>query len=433
MNFISRKSSLIFMGLIIMSVSEDIGPLASHCVVTYNNSFYIFGGTIGCETFASTNFFHKATPPFSQAKISWEPLSTINVKSVTDPGCIVDETRGLLFVLGGANKQINSTSPGLQVYDFNTQIWNEPQYSQNFIPPDLINDGWGPRAVWVQPGLMFIWGASSIIQGSYLLDIKYTPWQWTVLSDNKSNIVVPTKDSAVVAIKGNAFIFGGFHMSDNKSISNTLYIHSPKYGFLTPQFHLPVPFNDGVVGVWNDKLSIIMLDASEPIMGVANFDLKTFQFNVTYAPNITNITTTRSRGHGAQFSWSDSVFIYGGTGNYCGQPILDTWVVYNMSSQTWETTFNDIKHTNIISNNLTLPKVNGLDINNEVTVVQQSTSAATSVNNKILIIILSSTIAILLIVFTVIFIHMKRIINQYKEFYPMIEHSEISATRVVNI
>ncbi|KAF0562496.1 hypothetical protein F8M41_000004 [Gigaspora margarita] len=361
--------------------------------------------------------------------------------TLCDPGCIVDETRGLLFVLGGANKQINSTAPGLQVYDFKTQIWNEPQYSQNFIPPDLINDGWGPRAVWLQPGLMFIWGASSTTQGSYLLDIKYTPWQWTVLSDNKSNIVVPTKRAGVVAIKGNAFIFGGSHMSD-KSISNTLYIHSPKYGFLIPQFHLPVSFNDGVVGVWNDKLSIIMLDASEPIMGVANFDLKTFQFNVTYAPNLTNITTTRNRGHGAQFSWSDSVFIYGGTGNYCGQPILDTWVVYNMSSQTWETTFNDIKRTNIISDNLTLPKVNGLDINNEVTVVQhstsavpQSTNAATSDNNKILTIILSSIIAILLIVFTVIFLYMKRIINQYKkyDFYPMVEHSEISATRVVNI
>ncbi|RIB02056.1 hypothetical protein C2G38_920158 [Gigaspora rosea] len=217
-------------------------------------------------------------------------------------------------------------------------------------------------------------------------------------------------------------------MSD-KSISNILYIHSPKYGIMTPQFHLPVPFNDVVVGVWNDKLSIIMLEASEPIMGVANFDLKTFQFNDLHTKYY-KITTTR---HGAQFSWSDSVFIYGGTGNYCGQPILDTWVVYNMSSQTWETTFNDIKHTNIISNNLTPPKVNGLDINNEVTVVQQPTSAATSANNKILTIILSSIIAILLIIFTVVFIYMKRIINQYKEydFYPMVEHSEISATRVV--
>ncbi|CAG8804065.1 18220_t:CDS:2, partial [Gigaspora rosea] len=138
--------------------------------------------------------------------------------------------------------------------------------------------------------------------------------------------------------------------------------------------------------------------------------------------------------HGAQFSWSDSVFIYGGTGNYCSQPILDTWVVYNMSSQTWEITFNDIKHTKILSDNLTLPKVNGLDINNDV---QQSTSAATSAgaanghHSNILTIILSSIIAILLIVFTVIIIYMKRIINQFKEYdiYPMVEPSEISATR----
>ncbi|KAF0562499.1 hypothetical protein F8M41_000007 [Gigaspora margarita] len=446
MKFISRKSFLIFMGLIIMSVSEDIGPLASHCVVTYNDSFYIFGGVIGCETFALTNFFHQATPPFTQAKISWKPLSTINVMSVTDPGCIVDETRGLLFVLGGANRKINSTNPGIQVYNFNTQIWNEPQFSQNnFIPPDLITVGWGPRAVWLQPGIMFIWGAGSTAQFSYLLDITFTPWQWTVVSNNKSDID-PTKNAGVVAIKGNVFVFGGF-MND-KSITNTLYIYSPKYGFITPQFKSPVPFNDGVVGVWNDKLSIIMLDAGTSIMEVVNFDLKTFEFGKVSPPQFItkNITTTRNRGHGAQFSWSDSVFIYGGTGNYCSDPILNTWVVYNMSSQTWETTFNDIKYTSIISDNLTLPKVSGLDINNEVTGVQQSASAvphstsaaasvATFANNNILIIILSSVIGVLLIVFTMIFIYMKRIINQYKEYdsYPMVGNSEISAASVVNI
>lgn len=418
-----------------MSASEDIGPLASHCVVTYKNSFYIFGGTIGCSTWASTNFFHYATPPFSQGKISWQPLSTTNVKSVTDPGCIVDESRGLLFVLGGKD-QINSTSPGLQVYDFNTQIWNDPKYSQYFIPRELINDNWGPRAVWLQPGLMFMWGANSTTQGSYLLNTNFTPWQWTVLSDNKSYIA-PTKDAGVVAIKGNAFIFGGFHENDF-SINQTQYIYSPKYGFMTPQFQLPTPFNDGVIGVWNNKLSIIMMDTGGNVMQVVNFDLKTFQFeNVISAPFNQNITTTRNRGHGAQFSWSDSVFIYGGTTGYCSQPILDTWVVYNMSSQTWNTAFNDIKYTNMISNDLSLPKVNGLDINNEDTAVQQSTNTVpqlTSANREILIIIiiiLSSIIVILLIVFIVIFRRMKRMMNRYKEsdIHPMLEKS---ATRVVN-
>ncbi|KAF0562502.1 hypothetical protein F8M41_000010 [Gigaspora margarita] len=416
-----------------MAASEDIGPLASHCVVTYKNSFYIFGGTIGCNTWASTNFFHYATPPFSQGKISWQPLSTTNVKSVTDPGCIVDETRGLLFVLGGKNQQINSTSPGLQVYDFNTQIWNDPKYSQNFIPRDLINDNWGPRAVWLQPGLMFMWGANSTTQGSYLLDINVTPWQWTILSDSKNNIV-PTKSAGVVAIKGNAFIFGGFHEFDSSSINQTLYIYSPKYGFMTPKFQLPVPFNDGVIGVWNNKLSIIMMDTFGAVMEVVNFDLKTFQFeNVISAPFSQTITTKRNRGYGAQFSWSDSVFIYGGTAGYCSQPILDTWVVYNMSSQTWERTFNDTKHKNIVSDDLTLPKVDDHDIDNEDTAVPQSTSD----NSKILIIIiiiLSSIFVISLILFTVVFICMKRMINRYKESdnHPMLDHSEKSATRVVS-
>ncbi|CAG8496047.1 3247_t:CDS:2 [Dentiscutata heterogama] len=357
-----------------MSAPEDIGPLASHCLVTYKNSLYIFGGTIGCNSFAVTNFFHYATPPFSQGKISWQPLSTQNVKSVTDSGCIVDETRGLLFVIGGKD-YLNNTLPGIQVYDFNTQRWNDPQYSQNFIPNDLTTDFWGPRAVWLQPGLMFMWGANSTIQGSYLLDINVNPWQWTVLSDNKSNIV-PTKSAGVVSVKGNSFIFGGFHEKDN-SINQTTYIYSPKYGFMIPQFQLPVPFNSGVIGVWNNKLSIIMMDTGGGIMEVVNFDLKTFQFdNVISAPFIQNLTITRNRGYGAQFQWSDSVFIYGGTAGYCSQPILDTWIAYNMSSQKWETTFNDIKSTNIISNDLSLPKINGLDINNEDSVVTYSTSAS---------------------------------------------------------
>ncbi|CAG8494953.1 11125_t:CDS:2, partial [Dentiscutata heterogama] len=300
-----------------------------------------------CNSFALTNFFHYATPPFSQGKISWQPLSTQNVKSVTDPGCIVDETRGLFFVIGGRD-YLNNTSPGLQVYDFNTQRWNDSQYTQNFIPSDLTTDFWGPRVAWLQPGLMFMWGANMTAQGAYLLDINVNPWQWT------SNIV-PTKCAGIVTVKGNAFIFGGFHEKDF-SISQNTYIYSPKYGFMIPQFQLPVPFNDGVIGVLNNKLSIIMMNTGGDVMEVVNFGLKTFQFdNVISASFIQNLTTTRNRGYGAQYQWSDSVFIYGGTAGYCrNQSLLDTWISYNMSSQKWETTFNDIKITNIISDDLSM-------------------------------------------------------------------------------
>ncbi|CAG8803436.1 2028_t:CDS:1, partial [Gigaspora rosea] len=71
--------------------------------------------------------------------------------------------------------------------------------------------------------------------------------------------------AAVVAIKGNAFIFGGFIRSD-MSINKNQYIYSPNHGFITPQYRLPTPFNDGVVGVWNDKLSIIMMDTGKNVM-----------------------------------------------------------------------------------------------------------------------------------------------------------------------
>ncbi|CAG8579248.1 5083_t:CDS:2 [Cetraspora pellucida] len=388
-----------------MSTPEDIGPLVSHCLVTYKNSIYIFGGTIGCSKFALTNFFHYATPPFSQGKILWQPLSTENVKSVTDAGCIVDETRGLLFVIGGRD-YLNNTCPGIQVYDFNIQRWNDPQYSQSFTPTDFLTDWWGPRAAWLQPGLMFMWGANSTTQGSYLLDINVNPWQWTILSDNKKY----------------------------NSINPTTYIYSPKYGFMIPQFQLPIPFNDGVVGVWDDKLNIIMMDTRGTVMQVVNFDLKTFKFdNVISAPFIQNITTTRNRGYGAQFSWSDSIFIYGGTAEYCNQPLLDTWVVYNMSSQKWETNFSDKKSTNFINNNISLPKVNGLDINNEDSILpsngKDSMSYSTNDNSKpLIIIIIVLSLIIVIFVFSVTLLYSKRIINRYKSGKFQID--ERSSTRV---
>ncbi|CAG8674604.1 1322_t:CDS:2 [Cetraspora pellucida] len=413
-----------------MNVQVDIGPLVSHCLVTYKNSIYIFGGTIGCSKFALTNFFHYATPPFSQGQISWQPLSTENVKSVTDAGCIVDETRGLFFVIGGRD-YLNNTCPGIQIYDFNTQRWNDPQYSQNFIPNDFVTDWWGPRAVWLQPGLMFMWGANSTTQGSYLLDINVNPWQWTILSDNKSNIV-PTKCAGVVAVKGNAFIFGGFDKYN--SINPTTYIYSPRYGFIIPQFQLPIPFNDGVVGVWNNKLTIIMMDTRGTVMQAVNFDLKTFKFdNVISASYIQNITTTRNRGYGVQFLWSDSIFIYGGTAGYCSQPLLDTWVVYNMSSQRWETNFSDKKSTNFISNDLSLPKVNDLNINNEDSVLPSNgidyVSYSTNDSSKTLIIIII-ILSLIILVFSVTLLYLKRLVNRYKG--GKFQISEISSTRVVD-
>ncbi|CAG8585848.1 21355_t:CDS:2 [Dentiscutata erythropus] len=419
-----------------MSASEDIGPLISHCLVTYKNSFYIFGGTIGCNIFALTNFFHYATPPFSQGKISWQPLSTQNVKSVTDPGCIVDETRGLFFVIGGRD-YLNNTFPGLQVYDFNTQRWNDPLYTQNFIPSDLTTDFWGPRVAWLQPGLIFMWGANMTTQGAYLLDINVNPWQWTILSDNKSNIV-PTKCAGVVTVKGNAFVFGGFHEKDF-SINQTTYIYSSKYGFMIPQFQLPVPFHFGVIGILNNKLSIIMMGNGGTVMEAVNFDLKTFQFgDVISAPH--HLFKTLQ-----QLGIMDMELNFPGLTPYL-QPLLDTWISYNMSSQKWETTFNDIKISNIVSDDLSLPKVNGFDINNENSVSNNnsknsvpndSTPHSTSDNSKSLIVaisILSSIIVIFLLVFSLIFLYLRRFINQYKEgnkFQSQLQTDEMTATRVV--
>ncbi|CAG8467490.1 11194_t:CDS:2 [Cetraspora pellucida] len=72
--------------------------------------------------------------------------------------------------------------PSIQVYNFNIQRWNDPQYSQSFIPNDFVTDFWGPRAVWLRPGLMCMWG--SILQ--YNVHINVNPWQWTILPYNKA-------------------------------------------------------------------------------------------------------------------------------------------------------------------------------------------------------------------------------------------------------
>ncbi|CAG8563622.1 17369_t:CDS:2, partial [Acaulospora morrowiae] len=392
---------------------------------TYKDSIYIFGGTIGCNQFATSNFFHYATPPFYQEQeISWKPLSTQNVKSVTDPGCIVDETRGLLFVLGGKDF-LNNSHPGFQVYNFNTQNWNEPQNLPPFVPDDLKNDSWGPRVEWLEPGVMFIWGANTTTQGSYLLNLNFDPWQWTIVSTK--NTIVPTKRAGVAVVKGNAFIFGGFANEADFSPVNTAYIYSSQHGFLIPQYQLPNSFTlaHGVVGVWNDKLSIIAMDPGKSTtnqMNVVNFDLTNFQFGqVTSAPFMPNITTIRNRASGVQFPWSDSIFIYGGTAQYCGQPILSTWVVYNMSSQTWGTDFNVNKRNSLISNDLTFPKVNNLDLNNANSTPSGNVSPSTTTSNsdglylKIIIIVLSLLLFFLSVAFGVVLWKWKKSRNLYEK------------------
>ncbi|CAG8505215.1 10672_t:CDS:2 [Cetraspora pellucida] len=106
---------------------------------------------------------------------------------------MVDETRGLFFVISGRDYH-NNSCPDIQVYNSKIQRWNDPQYLQSFVSNDFVTDFCGPRAEWLRPGLMFM---------------------WVQILQHKSNIV-PTKCSGVVGL---------FIQSD-------YVFYSQKYGFM---------------------------------------------------------------------------------------------------------------------------------------------------------------------------------------------------------
>ncbi|CAG8546945.1 4896_t:CDS:2 [Ambispora gerdemannii] len=330
------------------SYAQTPGTRQDHCLVTYNNTVYLFGGFINSTSQSSDpNFFFSAALPFTTDTIPWTRLDTKNATSVADPACIVEPDLGYLLIIGGYSDFLRN--PGIQVYNFRKQLWNEPNLiqgiPQEFITPTYIS--YRPRATLIQPGVVFIWAASynGDDTNSFVYNLTLTmngPWQWTPIQTNNTNLNV-TNSPGIASSKGNAFIFGGLTKELTGFESHKeMYIYNPNYGFVRPNINVSSQVTE-----------------YKPIV-VIEFDLETFQMSNVEVSS--NFIINRRRAAATLIFGSDVVLIHGGIAGPLGYNTTDSMIAYNMTSRNWTTEIAIIGPT-LKDDNLNLPTINGFDLN----------------------------------------------------------------------
>ncbi|CAG8578060.1 7489_t:CDS:2 [Ambispora gerdemannii] len=359
-----------FFAFLTLTSSQSPGPCYSHCLATYKNTLYLFGGT---TTTTTNDFFFSASLPFENiSTISWRKETVINATNLNDAACVVEPTLGLLLVIGGGKptnaNNTNTENPGLQVYNFNKNTWNDPRYLQN-IPSEFsyhLSSSYlyRPRAALIAPNTVLFWaGTFNNVQNSstaiYQIDLHNTIWNWTSIShDTKMR---STNGAGIAISKGNAFIFGGINqvVKENWPPTNYTYIYSPNHGLLTPPYQFPLSISDGVVGILNSKLKVLVMNNGEELanqrMIMVPIDLETMK--IGEYRYVSNQPYMRDRAAAVQFPGSDTILIYGGFPAWPNTQPLGSMLAYNMTTDSWTNKVNIV--TKIPIDQYTIPNVNG--------------------------------------------------------------------------
>ncbi|CAG8564044.1 9061_t:CDS:2 [Ambispora gerdemannii] len=391
--------------LLTLTSSQSPGPRYSHCLATYKNTLYLFGGA---TTATTKDFFFSADLPFENTNsMPWRKETTINAKNVNDTACIVEPTLGLLLIIGGGNfaNNVNDGNPGLQVYDFNKNTWNDPKYLQN-IPSEFSYYLYRPRAALIAPKTVFIWAGTfnhdqNSSTGIYQIDLSKALWNWTTISHDTK--MKPTNGAGIAISKGNAFIFGGINKvsKENWPPTGYTYIFSLNYGLLTAPYQFTLNISDGVVGILNSKLKVLVMNDGRQLanqsMIMVPVDLETMKSGDYVSSGQPYM---RDRAAAVQFPGSDTILIYGGIPAWPNTQPLDSMLAYNMTNGAWTNKVNVV--TNIAINQYKMPTVNGYDLNlpisnnnnNSASVSSSTNNVSSPLSSGALIGIVSASIAI---------------------------------------
>ncbi|CAG8722687.1 5866_t:CDS:2 [Dentiscutata erythropus] len=326
LNFYSLSIFLI-LGLVNQVISDSPGARECHCLFTYDNAVYLFGGDIKWNNSAVNSFFHKAKMPFTTSSIPWEALNTTNAFNICDMTCIVEPSLSLLI--------------------------------------------FQPRSILIEPMVILIWGGlpyDSPFRVIYRLNMTVNPWKWESIEQNATLLSSKILNCVGIArSRDGVFVFGGIDR-DTPIIEN---------GENREGAPLPFNFTHSVVGVIGDFMHIIVLSYNDYLednqISIIPLNFARFKFESPVVTS-TNLTETRFRAAGVQPSGSDVVLIYGGiiyqnssapeTGT-----TLDTMLVYNMTLRSWTDTVNlvtDVSVYNFDSSNTVntsnFPKFKGTSI-----------------------------------------------------------------------
>ncbi|CAG8593097.1 19849_t:CDS:2 [Cetraspora pellucida] len=265
--------------------------------------------------------------PFVTSLIPWVALDTTNAINVCDMLCIVEPSMGLLLVIGGFIAD-NPNYKGFQVYNFNSNVWNDQNEYKNLIgyPKEIGIGIFQPRSILIKPGIVLIWGRKhydSTTSVIYKLNMTVTPWKWEPISSN---------------------------LGEGTPMDLSYIYNVTESQILSSGYQLPFAFTHSVVDVVDDSIFIIVLSFNDYLenrqMSIIPLHIAQQKCELSFSTT-DNLTQAQLRVAGVQPPGSNVIL----TDN-----TSDMMLVYNMTLRLWTDTVNLV--TDASTNNFAFIEAN---------------------------------------------------------------------------
>ncbi|KAG2185920.1 hypothetical protein INT43_002358 [Umbelopsis isabellina] len=295
---------------------------AGHCAFATNSTLYIFGGKSTNNQTIHRFISLQVANTSNYENAQWNILNDSQSFNIVNGACAITSTGKAIML--GYDESSKSPSPGIQVYDTNTDTWIGS--SSNGLNVSDTFGNLADMASAIAGDKMIIFGGSAagtpINRTTFILDTTTSPWNWTQLPADRHTPTDPLGGS-MLGIERYAY-----HVTINSTTNNSCIVHafdSKKLRWvgqvgnqtnpaqsvmlagsnLTEQvWMIPASLNEGNTGSrkradsWNTQMLLFGVDEHE-------FDTQV-EANSTYNPR---------SGSTATLVGNQSLAIFGGNGN----------------------------------------------------------------------------------------------------------------------
>lgn len=193
---------------------------AGHCAFATNSTLYIFGGkSTNNQTIHRFISMQVAnTSNFETAQ--WNILNDSQSFNIVNGACAITSTGKAIMI--GYDESSKSPSPGIQVYDTNTDTWIGS--STNGLNVSDTFGNLAGMASAIAGDKMIIFGGSAagtpINRTTFVLDTTTSPWNWTQLQADRHTPIDPLGGS-MLGIERYAY-----HVTVNSTTNNSCIVHA---------------------------------------------------------------------------------------------------------------------------------------------------------------------------------------------------------------
>ncbi|KAM3583124.1 hypothetical protein VKS41_004873 [Umbelopsis sp. WA50703] len=209
-----------------LAAAIDIGPgtRSGHCAFTYQNSLFIYGGSVIGDEHVPDN--HTSFSQFSSlnfplqpnaTQLNWKDIPSNQSFNVVNGACAITDS-GYAIILGYDPATSSSPSPGLQIFNTNGQTWinsirlnGTVNYTQAYGQRQgMASAMWSGKVLYTFGGALL----QNSTQDMFALDTRTWPWTLSQIgpSDNTPSASI---NSTMIATTQYLYLFDSLDTPDD--------------------------------------------------------------------------------------------------------------------------------------------------------------------------------------------------------------------------